>query len=200
MNEWEAFVRDEFERLGRQVDAGAIGAILDHAGLEPGIIASKVAQAAAATPAGKRIGVAEVEDVVVGHGNRGGFAIADAVVDRDPSAALVALRGALEAGEAPLAILGALTYKFRQLLQVRGRVGADDLVPRKVSRGQYGHLERAANRNFGPGELAWCHDRIARADLDLKSSDLPDTLVVELAVLDLATRREVGRPWNPLAN
>lgn len=196
--EWEALVRDEFTRGGRQVDGAAVRAILDHAGLAPGVIASKVAQVVASTAVGARVGVEDVEAVVVGHGNRGGFAVADAVTARDPADALVALRGALEAGEDPLAVLGALTYRFRQLLQVRGGVRGDAMVPRKVSSGQYRHLEDDARR-FGPGELAWCHDRLARADLELKGSELPGELLIELAVIDLATSREVGRPWNPRA-
>lgn len=194
---WERLVGDEFRRLGRQADRGAIAAIRSHAGNEPATIASKVAQVAAAAPQGQDVTAAHVEQVVEGHGRQSGFAVADAVADRDAAAALVALRGALESGEAPLALLGALVFRFRQLLQVRG--GAD-AKQAGVSPGQFRRLKAIATRNFGPGELAWCHDRIARTDVDLKGSELPAELVLELAVLELATPREVGAPWNPLAS
>lgn len=193
---WERLIGDEFRRLGRQADRGAITAIRSHAGNEPATIASKVAQVVAAAPQGSDIGAEAVEQVVEGHGRQSGFAVADAVADRDPAAALVALRGALESGEAPLALLGALVFRFRQLLQIRGGANAKDAG---VSAGQYRRLKGIATRNFGPGELAWCHDRIARSDVELKGSDLPPELVLELTVLELATARDVGGPWNPLA-
>lgn len=192
---WVALVRDELRRLDRDADVSALRALLAHAGTDPAAIASKCAQVAAATAAGARVGVADVERAVEGHGSRGGFPVADAVAARDPAAAVVALRGALEAGEAPLALLGAITFRLRQLLQVRGGASAQDLG---MSGGQHGFLTGLARR-FHPGELAWCHDRLARADLDLKGSDLPPELLLELAVIDLATSRRVGRPWNPLA-
>lgn len=192
---WEAIVADELRRHGRDADRAALAALLERAGTDPTTIASKCAQVAAATGPDEAVTAEHVERITEGHGNRGGFAIADAVAERDPAAAIVALRGALEAGEAPLAILGAITYRMRQLLQVRG--GAS---PREagMSAGMHRRTERLA-RAFGPGELAWCHDRTARADLDLKSSDLPADLLLEVAVLELATSRDVGAPWNPLA-
>ncbi len=192
---WERLVGEEFRRLERKADAGAIGAILAHAGSEPGVIASKVGQVVASTEAGTVVSADHVEAVVEGHGRQTGFAVADAIAERDPAAALVALRGALESGEAPLALLGAVVFRFRQLLVVRGGGSAKDAG---ISPGQHGRLKRIAG-SFNPGELAWCHDTLAQADVDLKGSDLPPELVLELAVLEVATSRELGLPWNPLA-
>lgn len=190
---WTQFAAGEFERGGRKADPRAVRALLDHAGYEPAAIASKVAQVVAGTAPGTRIGVEDVERLVEGHGSHGGFVVADRVADRDPAAAIVELRGVLESGLDPLPILGALTAKIRDLLQVRA--GA----PIKGSPGKRKFLERQA-RAFAPGELPWCHDRLARADLELKGdSELPPEIVLELAVLDVATSREVGAPWNPLA-
>ena len=192
---WDRLVGEEFRRLGRQADASAIAAIRGHAGNEPGVIASKVAQVCAAEPEARNLTAEDVERNVEGHGKVSGFAVADAITDRDPGAALVALRGALEAGEAPLALLGAATYRFRQLLQVRGGV---DARTAGISPGMYKRLQGLAGR-FGPGELAWCHDRLASLDLELKGSELPDEVVLELGIVELATAREVGRPFNPRA-
>jgi DNA polymerase-3 subunit delta len=192
---WDRLVGEEFRRLQRKADAGAIRAIRAHAGAEPGVIASKVGQVAAATEPGRPISAEDVEAVVEGHGRQSGFAVADAVADRDPAAALVALRGALEAGEAPLALLGAIVFRFRQLLVVRGGGNAKDAG---VSPNQHRRLKPIAQR-FNAGELAWCHDRLAQADVDLKGSELAPELVIELAVLEVATSRQLGAPWNPLA-
>ena len=192
---WRGLVEAEFAFHGREADGAALNAVLEHAGNDAGVIASKVAQVVAAIVPGRRIGVEDVEQSIEGHGTRGPFAVADAVEGRDPAAAIIGLRGALEAGDAPLAVLGALASRMRQLLQVRGGAPASEVG---VSPGRHKMLARGA-RNFTPGELAWCHDRIARADLDLKGSDLPADVLIEVAVIELATSREVGRPWNPLA-
>lgn len=193
-NEWQGIVASEFARAGRSASPDAVAAILDHAGLDPSMIAMRVAQVAAATQS-TTVAVADVERIVEGHGRRSGFDLADAVADRDAAQAITLLRGSLESDEAPLALLGALTFRFRQLQQVRG--GADP----RGSPGQANRLKGVARRNFSTGELAWCLDRLAQLDVDLKgNTDLPPDLVLELGVIDLATAREVGAPWNPLAS
>jgi DNA polymerase III subunit delta len=192
---WDRLVGEEFRRLQRKADATAIAAIRAHAGQVPGVIASKVASVCAANAGVPVLTAEHVDAVVEGHGRVSGFAVADAVTARDAGGALVALRGVLEAGEAPLAVHGALTFRFRQLLRVRSGASPKDLG---MAGGQYGRLKHVA-ASFGPGELAWCHDRLAQLDLDLKGSELPGDLVLELAVLELATPRQVGAPFNPFA-
>jgi DNA polymerase III subunit delta len=192
---WDRIVGEEFRRAGRKADAAAIAAIRAHAGTDASVVASKVAQVCASAEAGT-ITAEQVEAVVEGHGRQSGFAIADAVAERDPAAALIALRGALESGEAPLAVLGALAFRFRQLLRVRGGAAAKEAG---VSPGQHRRLKALAG-GFGPGELAWCHDRLAQLDVDLKGSELPDHVLIELAVVEVATPREVGAPFNPMVS
>lgn len=193
---WERIVGEEFRRLGRKADATAVAAVRLHAGTEPATIASQVGSVCATHAEAAVITGAHVETVLTGHGRASGFAVADAVAARDARAALIALSGALHAGEAPLAIAGALNFRIRQLLQLRSGAAPKDVGLRARSRAQEA---QAQARAFGPGELAWAHDRLARLDLDLKGSELPDALVLELAVLELATPREVGAPFNPLA-
>jgi DNA polymerase III subunit delta len=192
---WERLVGEEFRRAGHKADAAAVTAIRAHAGADPGVIATKVAQVCAAASPGSPVTAEQVEAVVEGHGRQSGFTIADAVAERDPAGALVALRGALEGGEAPLAILGAMAFRFRQLLRVRAGAAPKEAG---VSPGQHRRLKGLA-AGFGPGELAWCHDRLAQLDVDLKGGELPDELVLEIAVIEVATPREVGAPFNPLA-
>lgn len=188
---WRRLVTEELRRAGRDATGDAVEAIRDHAGNDAAAIASKVGQVAAATAEGATVTAGDVEAVVEGHGRVSGFAIADAVADRDPASTLVALRGALEAGEAPLAIMGSVAYRLRQLVQVRGGVRPD-----RMSRGQFRRLQGIV-RGFHPGELASYVDRFARTDVALKGSDLPDELILELALLEIATPREVGARWNP---
>lgn len=192
---WQRLVGEEFRRLGRKADASAIAAIQAHAGSDPAAIASKVGQVVAAHTDAATLTAEHVESVVEGHGRQSGFAVADAVAERDPAGALVALRGALESGQAPLAILGAVIFRLRQLLLVRSGAGPKEAG---MSQGQHRRSQALAQR-FTPGELAWCHDRLAQLDVDLKGAELPDDLLLELGILEVATTRQVGPPWNPLA-
>ena len=192
---WDRLVGEEFRRLSRKADATAIAALRTHAGNQPATIASQVASVCAASPDAATLTAEHVEAVIEGHGRASGFAIADAIAERSPTTALVALRGALEAGEAPLALLGAIAFRTRQLLLVRSGAGPKDAG---MSPGQHRRLQGLAAA-FSPGELAWCHDRVAALDLELKGSDLPDELLLEVGVIELATSRQVGAPFNPLA-
>lgn len=193
---WDRLVGEEFRRLQRKADATAIAAIRIHAGSDAGAIASQVGSVCAAHAGVPTLTAQHVDAVVQGQGKSSGFAVADAIGERDPAEALRSLRGALDAGDAPLAILGAVTYRMRQLLLVRSGATAKDAGIRND--GQY-RRTKALVAAFHPGELAWCHDRLARLDLDLKGSELPDELVLELAVIEVASSQEVGSPWNPLA-
>ena len=193
---WDRLVGEEFRRLGRKADATAIAAIRTHAGTEPVAIASQVDTVCATQPDAAVVTAEHVDAVVEGQGRQSGFAVADAIADRDPAAALVSLRGALSAGEAPLAVLGAITFRLRQLLLVRSGAGPKEAGMRP---GRRYDQTRAQAGGFHPGELAWCHDRLAGLDLELKGSELPAPLVLEVGVLEVATSTEVGAPWNPLA-
>jgi DNA polymerase III delta subunit len=89
-----------------------------------------------------------------------------------------------------------LTWKVRQLLLVRAGASAKDAGIRSD---RLYRQARTETSGFGPGELAWVHDRLARLDLELKGGELDDDVAIEIAVLELATSREVGAPFNPLA-
>jgi DNA polymerase III subunit delta len=183
-DKWARLVTDELRRLGRTAEPAAVKALLDHAGLSVAAIAEKTAQAAAATPPGK-ITAEQVEAAVIGRGSRGSFAVADAMLARNPTEALRLLRGVLEGGDEPLAVLGALTYRLRALVAVAG--GTVKEAGLKVSAGQAGHLKRTRG-NFGPGEMTRAYRALADADLQLKSGDLPPAFVLERAVVAIATR------------
>ncbi len=183
---WAALVAEEFGRHGRSAAPDAVAAILDHAGLDVATIAEKVAQAVASAPPG-RIGAKAVEAVVVGHGSRGSFAVADAMCDRDGAAALTLLRGVLDAGDDPVMVLGALVYRLRSLVAVAGRLDPS-AVGLNVSAGQARRLQ-GVRRNFGPGELSRAYRVLADADRELKGGELPGPFVLERAVLEVATPR-----------
>lgn len=182
---WAQLVTAEFQRHGRGADAAAVTALLAHAGLDVAVIAEKVAQVAVSAPPG-RVTAESVDRVVVGHGSRGSFAVADAMCDRDPARAVTLLRGALEAGDDPVMVLGALVYRLRSLVAVAG--GLDGKAAGvSISAGQARRLQ-GIRRNFGPGELTAAYRTLADADAEIKGGELPAALIVERAVAAIATR------------
>jgi DNA polymerase III subunit delta len=183
---WASLIAEEFRRHGRAADQAAVGAILQHAGTDVGTIAEKVAQVCAAAAPG-RVGAAQVEEVVFGHGSRGAFAVADAMCDRNPQEAMVLLRGAMEAGQDPVMILGALAYRVRSIVAVAGGLAPKE-VGLNITSGQANRL-KGVRRNFGPGELTRAYRALAEADVEIKSGELPAELVIERAVLEIASRR-----------
>lgn len=181
---WQLLVAEELRRHGRSADGEAIAGLLGHAGLDVKVIAEKVAQVAASAPPGK-IGVEQVEAVVVGHGSRGSFAVADAMCQRRPGEALELLRGVLEAGDDPVMVLGALTYRVRSLVAVAGKVDPKS-IGLSLSPGQARKME-PVRRNFGPGELTDAYRTLTEADLEIKGGELTPALAIERAVLKIAT-------------
>lgn len=182
---WADLVDEEFRRVGRSADKGAIAAILAHAGFDVAGIAEKVAQAAASAPPG-RISASAVEAVVVGHGNRGSFAVADAMCDRDPAKAITLLRGVLEGGDDPVMVLGALAYRLRSLVAIAGRLDPKS-VGLNITTGQARRLQ-GVRRNFGPGELTRAYRALANADREIKGGEISPVFALERAVLQVATR------------
>ena len=182
---WAGFVTEEFRRHRRTADAAAVGAILAHAGLDVAAIVEKVRQVAAAAPAGT-VNAAQVDALVVGHGSRGSFAVADAMCDRNPTQALELLSGVLESGDEPVMVLGALVYRLRSLVAVAGQLDPKS-VGVNISPGQARRLQ-AVRRNFGPGELTAAYAQLARADFEIKSGELPARFILERAVVAVATR------------
>lgn len=187
---WLALVGDEFARHGRQADEGARQSIMDHAGFDVGVIAEKVAQVVAAVPASK-VTAEHVASVVTGHGDRGAFAVADAMCAREPAKALELLRGVLEGGGEPVMVLGALTYRLRTLVAVAGGIEGK-AIGTSISSGQARRLGEA-RRNFGPGEMTRAYRALADADVAIKSGGPPPEQVIEAVVVDIATPAQSTR-------
>lgn len=181
---WSQLVTAEFARHDRRAEAGAVEAVLSHAGLDVGGIAEKVAQVVAVHTGGT-VTRAHVDDLLEGVGSRGAFAVADAMCDRRPTEALTLLRGAFAAGEDPVKVLGALVYRMRSIVAVAGGLSGKEAGV-SLSAGQARRLQ-GVRRNFGPGELTAAYAALAQADLEIKSGELPAELVMERAVVAIAT-------------
>jgi DNA polymerase-3 subunit delta len=182
---WRRLITDELARHERRIDDQGVEALLERAGTNVSAIAEKAAQVAAGAPAGT-ITAEHVEQLVVGHGSRGSFAVADAMCERQPQLALTRLRGVLADGDEPVMVLGALAYRLRALLAVAARLDAK-AVGLRISDGQRRRLQ-GLRRNFGAGELTAAVRVLADADAEMKGGELPGELILERAVVAIADR------------
>jgi DNA polymerase-3 subunit delta len=189
---WRRLVVDEFRRHDRVPTDDAVDAVLDAAGLRVDGIAEKVAQAVTVSTKGQQVTRDQVEQVVVGHGSRGPFAVADAMLARDPAAALSLLRGCLDAGDHPVQVLAALAFKMRQMVAVAA--GVDGKAVGVTVPGPQVRRLQSLRRLYGPGELTAAVQHLAACDLEIKSGDLDPALAIERAVLGVASRDPLPVP------
>lgn len=190
---WRRLVVDEFRRHDRVPSEEAVDAVLEAAGVSVNVIAEKAAQAATVSTKATLVSREQVEQVVVGHGSRGSFAVADAMCARQPVEALTLLRGCLDAGDHPVMIMGALVFKMRQLIAVAAGLEGDKDVGVTVPHGQVGRLSSLRSR-YGPGELTAAMQHLAACDLEIKSGDLDPHLAIERAVLGVASTDRLRVP------
>lgn len=178
---WIQLAAEELRRSGRDTTRDAAAAIAEHAGRDATTIVSLVRQLTQTVPAGQPIGRDHVAKVAGSYGSMGAFAIADALVERNAAQVLTTFRGAVAAGESPHKIMGALTYRMRQLLQAAAGGTHKDL---STSPGRHRMLVRQAD-GFGHQQLTQALSTLADVDVAIKTEALDAATQVEVALLDI---------------
>jgi DNA polymerase-3 subunit delta len=141
----------------------------------------------------RQVELDDARQIVFGGGVWSGWEVANAVMERDLGAALVAVRRLLEAGEEPLRIVGGLAWRARTLLQgkaVESRGMTATKAAQAVRAWPREPFERALGK-YSMEDLLGFPSRLLRADRFLKSRTLDPTAVLESLVRDLV---EGARP------
>jgi DNA polymerase III subunit delta len=144
--------------------------------------------------------VEDVEHVVSESRVRSVFELTDALGQRRIEAALRTLANMLRNREAPLRLLATLATHVRRLLMVKELERAGSGQPFALAQELgvppfiVGKLTEQA-RHFSGQELRRALLRLARTDLELKSSRRPDVLILEEMILDLCLG--AGGPYRP---
>ncbi|MEO6830141.1 MAG: DNA polymerase III subunit delta [Acidobacteriaceae bacterium] len=150
----------------------------------------------------KRITLADVEEMVVSAKQRSLYELTDAISAHDSARALLLLQGMLNASESgedgAIGHLYMLARTFRQMLVILEKNVRDSrtiwqaLWPGfRVPPFAVDELVRQARRYKSRREPMQMLERIARADLEIRSSPPDKTLVLERLVIDLA---KIGKP------
>ncbi len=116
------------------------------------------------------------------------FGFIDAVAQKQGAAALEAMHYLMAQGEAPSMLFWNLTRHFRQLLEAAE--SSPKLVAKSLGKPEWlaEKLCRQA-RGFGVEALVEAYQVLADADLKVKSSEEPEGLTLERAVVALTRKR-----------
>ncbi len=189
----EAYVKELFLDSGRKATAGAVLALVGALGSDMRELQAAVSQIAADAPGGI------IDDVMIDKFHQGriettGFDVADATLDGNLPAALVALRSALETGTDPVMITSAIASSLRALAKVSG---ANRGVKSFELAGQLGmapwQIDKARRQlhRWSPGALADAVGAIAQADAEVKGAASDPIYALEKAVRSIATNQSV---------
>lgn len=189
----EAFIKELFLDLGRKASHGAVSALIGALGSDMRELRAAVSQIAADAPAGV------IDEVIIDKFHQGrvetsGFDVADATLDGNLSAALIALRSALETGTDPVMITSAIASALRALAKVSG---ANRGVKSFELAGQLGmapwQIDKARRQlhRWSPGALADAVGAIAQADAEVKGAASDPIYALEKAITRITTFQKV---------
>lgn len=188
----EEFVRQEFARQGRKISAAAVTALVDATGSDTRELAAACSQIAFDTNAGKAI----IDEVDIAKYYQGrieatGFDVADATLAGNPTAALVALRNALDSGTDPVMIVSALTSSIRTLAKVSGAprnanafqlAGSLGLAPWQIDKA------RRQLAKWSPALIAFSVQELSKADVAIKGVEADPLYALERSVVSIAMK------------
>jgi len=188
----EAFVREEFTRHGRKISSGAVTALVDATGSDMRELAAACSQISFDTNAGKA--VIDEDDIAKYYQGRieaTGFDVADATLAGNPTAALIALRNALDSGTDPIMIVSALTSSIRTLAKVSGAprnanafqlAGSLGLAPWQIDKA------RRQLSKWSPALIAFSVQELSKADVAIKGAEADPLYALERSVVSIATK------------
>lgn len=189
----EAFIKELFLDLGRKASQGAVSALIGALGSDMRELRAAVSQIAADAPAGV------IDEVIIDKFHQGrvetsGFDVADATLDGNLSAALIALRSALETGTDPVMITSAIASSLRSLAKISGAhrgaksfelAGQLGMAPWQIDKA------RRQLHRWSPGALADAVGAIAQADAEVKGAASDPIYALEKAITRIATFQKV---------
>jgi DNA polymerase-3 subunit delta len=175
------------EEYGKRLAGDAARLLLDLVGPDLGILDRELAKLAAAVGDAQAIAAEDVDRLVASGRQREIWALFDLLAQGNRSQALRLLHQVLDQGEEPIALLAALSWQLRRLVQVYRLRHKGVLLPEAARRLGLRRPDQAERllRQLGP-RTDRLYDWLVEADRRLKSShDLPPRTVLERLVVRL---------------
>ena len=183
------FVRDEVQRAGGRISAGAVTALLDTVGSDLRELASAAAQLT--TDSGGSVDEAAVRRYHRGRAEVTGFSVAEKVMTGDRAGALETLRWAMQLGVPHVLVADALADAVRTVARVSAAGRSDPyrlastlgMPPWKVKKAM------AQSRGWERDGLAQAIQLVAAVNADVKGVAADAEYALERAVLALCAAR-----------
>ncbi len=189
-DELMAFVQGEFRRRGKRADTPAIQTLLYHVGERLHDLHMEIVQIANYFQEKEVITAEDVEQIVGVHINQTVFDLTRLIAQRDQEKALFTTRNLLAKGESPQSILYFLIRHFLILLKLQGyyRCGIRDdreiQGQLKLYRSHYQAYKQQMH-HWPLVKILRAFQKIKWADQQLKSSQMPPDLILDILILQL---------------
>jgi DNA polymerase-3 subunit delta len=197
-NKLPGFVADEAKLRGVQLDAGASRLIADEIGADLAQLADAVERLAIYVGERKKITAADVDEVVATTRQRNVFELCNAIGLGNRDRALTVLASMIANREAGVRIVAMLARHVRQLWTastlLAKRMNKFDLASALGVPPFFVDDIVAQAQRLSPDALRAMHQALFQADLQLKSSRLPDERILETLVLSLTARQPGVEP------
>lgn len=184
----DAWIVEEVKRQGGRIDADAAHEMTVHVGNETSIASQEIAKLLTYVDFARPIAVKDVIELVSTEGSADVFVMLDALLEGRTKEAQSLMHRLLEE-EPPEVILGAVSHRLRQLIQVREALDAREdlkaLVERRVIFNNQTGKYTSQARRFSMAQLEASYHRLLEIDLKAKTTfgemdvDL-ETLVLEM--------------------
>ncbi len=138
-----------------------------------------------------KVGLEDARQVLSGTELLQGWAVADAILDRNDAAGVLAVRQLVETGGNPIQLLGGIAHRIRTMLQARAMMAAGRPRSEIVTATRAFYIRDRLFRGielYSFGEILAFPALLGKADKALKSSTIDPALVLERLVRDVITR------------
>ena len=188
--ELKAWARARLRELGAEADERTVSQIVALTGPSARRLSNELAKLATAALPDGRITMPLVEALVGRSRELSNFQLTDQLIARDRRAALVTLRHLLDDGAEPVMLIGLLASSYHKLALAKELMsrGAPTTEVNKLAPYNFDQREKflALARRTDAGALARSIQRIAAADLAIKTSQATPRLQLEMLVCELA--------------
>ena len=180
--------------LGYRIDEEAINFLIDHIGSDLFNLQNEINKASLIIKPNQSISLRDVQRIC---GTEGQWSISDllqAMGERRSDRSILILKNLLEFGEPPLVILSAIARQFRLLFKVKQLLLSnlsEALIQKRLGiwRSGWPRISRQS-KAYVLEDLQWIFQRLMETDAGLKGSILPNSILMEMLVLDLCVGKK----------
>jgi len=191
--DWETqkcanWIQDRVSLEGKDISPEAVYALSEVSGSRLGVLSTEIKKLVTYIGDNSRIEASDVA-TLTSEGQSAGFALVNALRDRDSVSALKALKQMVRYGENEVGLLMRIVNQFRTLLQIKS-LQEEKKSPGEITQMIGGHqyaikLLLSAAGKFTLSELKQVLHILAEADYRLKTGQMAKDVLLEMIIIDI---------------